>query len=203
VRDQVNDHRQDLLDMIDVRRTGIECYLRKARPRRRRLVTVAAVSSAMAAALTAGPALGGQTFTSTVADGLALPSQALVWRGLCLFALVASVIAAIATNLVRSHDSERRIAGAEAANVELEGLRTRAEFGKLTVDDAAQQYEQSVRKIPWVDAQHLVATADQASPPRAAARRQPRRQRPPSTRDGAPRGKELPGAQPAGGRRRG
>jgi len=200
VREQSDYQRRHLLATIDDRRSSIERYLQEARPRGRRLVTVAAVSSAIAAALTAGPAFGGQTFTSTVADGLALPSQALVWRALCFFALAASLIAAIATNLARTQDPERRIAGAEAANVELEGLRTRVEFGKVTVDDAAEQYEESIKRIPWVD-EHLPAAApDQAV---AAAGRGPRRRKPASSRGGAARGKQLPGAQPAGGRRRG
>jgi hypothetical protein len=154
--DRSGDRRLDLLDRIDVRRASIERYLQKARPRGRRLVTVAVVSSAVAAVLTAGPALGGQTFTSTVADGLALPSPALVWRALCFVALAASLVAAVATSLARAHDPERKIAAAEGANAELEGLRTMVEFGQVAVIDAAEQYQQAVAKIPWVDEHHEV-----------------------------------------------
>jgi hypothetical protein len=203
VADRSGDRRLDLLDRIDVRRASIERYLHKARPRGRRLVSVAVVSSAVAAVLTAGPALGGQTFTSTVADGLALPNQALVWRALCLVALAASLVAAVATSLARSQDPERKIAAAEAANAELEGLRTMVEFGQVAVVDAAEHYQQAVAKIPWVDEHQQVDRPGQAGPPPpSSAGRRPRRRRPPSARAGAQNSRQGAGAPlPGGGRR--
>lgn len=175
MHDQRGGQRLNLLDRIEVRRAGIARYLERERPKGRRLVTVAAVSSAIAAALTAGPALGGQTFTSTVAGGLGLPSQAVVWRVLCFLALAVSVVAAIATNLARSQDPEGKIAKAEAANAELEGLRTMVEFGRVAVGAAAEQYQHCVAQIPWVDEHQPSDGADLASPlPPVAAGRRPR-----------------------------
>ena len=73
--DQSGDLRRELLQRIDGRRASIDDYLQRARPRGGRLVTVAIVSSALAAVLTAGPALGGEPFAAGVADSLALPSE--------------------------------------------------------------------------------------------------------------------------------
>lgn len=146
-----DDHRRDLLERIDARRESIDAYLRVARPRGTRLINVAIVSSALAAALTAGPALGGEAFSTNVADGLSLRSDSTVWRVLCLLALVMSVVAAIATNLGRSHHVADRITAAEATNAELEGLQTLLEFGQVPVGDAAKLYQQYLTRIPWVD----------------------------------------------------
>jgi hypothetical protein len=163
------DPRRDLLKRIDARRATIELYLQKARPRGGRLATIAIVSSAIAAVLTAGPALGGQSFTANLAKGLALPSDALVWRSLCILALAVSVVAAIATNLARSQDTERKVAAAETTNAELEGLCTLVEFRQVAVGDAAKLYQHSVAKIPWVDEQRPIPVPDR----RAAAERRP------------------------------
>ena len=70
--DQSGDRRQEFLRRIDSRRASIDEYLDKARPRGGRLATIAIVSSAVAAALTAGPALGGEGFSNGVANGLGL-----------------------------------------------------------------------------------------------------------------------------------
>ena len=153
VSDQ-SDLRRELLYRIDSRRASIDDYLQRARPRGGRLVTVAIVSSALAAVLTAGPALGGEPFAEGVANSLALPSDSIVWRGLCFLALGVSLVAAITTNLARSQDTERKIAVAESTNAELEGLRTLLTFGQVSVGDAATQYQQFLTKIPWVDERH-------------------------------------------------
>jgi hypothetical protein len=198
VRDVMNEHsgdlRRDLLNRIDSRRSSIELYLQKARPRGGRLSTVAIVSSAIAAVLTAGPALGGEPFTESVASGLSLPSDSLVWRCLCFLALAVSVVAAIATNLARSQDIERKIAAAELANAELEGLRTLVEFDQVEVGDAVKQYRQSVAKIPWVEEHQPVSALEPAPAPSAVAYRAGRPQAPP--RGWGPPGQPIPGANP-------
>lgn len=147
-RGQAGHFQRDLLARIDARRASIGAYLRQARPRGNRLVNTAIISSAIAAVLTAGPALGGETFSRGVANGLSLPSDSIVWRSLCLLALAVSIVAAITTNLARSQDTARRITAAESANAELEGLRTLVEFGQVPVGEAAKLYQQYVVKIP-------------------------------------------------------
>ncbi|MCW2608897.1 MAG: hypothetical protein QOC93_2064 [Actinomycetota bacterium] len=147
----VPDRRRELLDRIGERRAGVAAYLRRIRPRRDRLITTSIVSSALAAVLTAGPALGGRSFADTVGRALSLRDTSAVWRLLCLGALVVSVVAVISTNLAESRGLERRVNAAEACKTELEGLATLLEFGRLPVGDAAELYRQYVAKIPFVD----------------------------------------------------
>ena len=105
--------------------------------------------------------------------------------------------------LARSQDPERKIAAAEAANAELEGLRTMVEFGQVAVVDAAEHYQHAVAKIPWADEHQPVDVAGQAGPPPASsAGRRPRRRRP-STSAGAQNSRQGASAPSAGGGRRG
>jgi hypothetical protein len=149
--DPESDVRRELLAQIRGRRAGITAYLRRIRPRRDHLVTTSIVSSALSAVLTAGPALGGETFADTVGHALALRDTSPVWRLLCLGALIVSLVAAISANLAKSRDLERRVTAAEVCNTELEGLETLLEFGRLPVEDAVKLYQQYVAKIPFVD----------------------------------------------------
>jgi hypothetical protein len=146
-----SDVRQDLLARISARRASIDAFLRAARPRGRRLITASITSSAIAATLTAGPAVGGEGFTDGVQGALSLANESTVWRALCILATIVSLIAAITTNLSRSQDTAERIASAEAVNAELEGLQTLVEFGQVPVLDAVKLYQQYVTKIPFVE----------------------------------------------------
>ncbi len=141
---------QQLLKRIAERRRSLEVYLGSARPRVERLSLVSIISSALAAALTAGPALGGEGFTDSVAGAFNTGEDSTVWRVLCLLALVVSVISAIAVNLSKSRNWEARIISAEACNAELEGLQTLLEFGQIPVSEAVKLYQQYVAKVPFV-----------------------------------------------------
>jgi len=135
---------------IEDRRRTVEAYLRTARPRAERLTYVAIVSSALAAALTAGPGFGGTRFTDRLAEGLDLGGSAAVWQPLCLLATVTSVIAAVSANLSRSRNAETRIVSAEACNAELEGLQTLVEFRQVSLPEALKLYQQYVARVPFV-----------------------------------------------------
>jgi hypothetical protein len=69
----------------------------------RQLVVISIANSAIAAALMVGPGAGGQTFAETVQKGLGLPDDSIVWRLLCLSAVIVSVGAAISAR--KSNDS--------------------------------------------------------------------------------------------------
>ena len=71
--------------------------------------------------------MGGESLVGGV-TALALPNDSLVWRTLCLLALLVSVGAAVLTNLDKSHDRAARLAGVEAVEGELEGLAVLLEF---------------------------------------------------------------------------
>jgi hypothetical protein len=141
---------QQLLTLIKDRRRTVDDFLRSARPRAERLTYVSVTSSAFAAALTAGPALGGQRFTDGVAKSLELGGPEDVWRPLCLAAMVVSVIAAISANLSKAKNAEARIVSAEACNAELEGLQALVEFRQVSLEEALKMYQQYVSKIPFV-----------------------------------------------------
>jgi hypothetical protein len=142
--------RARLLDEIETRRRAMEQYLDAKRPVSSRLTTISVISSCVAAALAAAPALGGKGFTDTVGTGLALGQSEAVWRLLCFAAAAASVAAAIAANLSKSSDLAERVAGTEAAHGLLDGLRARVRFSRLPMAEAAQQYQEIIARVPWV-----------------------------------------------------
>lgn len=143
--------RRELLVRIQVRRASINAYVREKRPLGNRLANISIVSSAIAAALTAGPAAGGLTFAQTVQKSLSLAQSSTVWRALCLGAVIVSLVAAISANLNKSSNLTARINVAEACSADLEGLQALVEFGELPVKDAVAVYRQLVTKIPFVE----------------------------------------------------
>jgi hypothetical protein len=145
------DVRQELVDRIDTRRDSITAYLRGSRPRSNRLTAISIISSAVAAVLVAGPALGGESFTGGVGGTLGLDSTSIVWRVLCFLGLLASLLAVITQNLQKSHDLPARISTAEAVDADLEGLQTLLQFGKTPTGDAVNLYQGYVARIPFVD----------------------------------------------------
>jgi hypothetical protein len=145
------DARHDLMVRIEARRAAAQHFLRHHRLRIRRRTNLTVVLSALAAAFTAGPAIGGETFAESVQNTLGLSSDSYVWRTLCLAALLVSVGAAVLTNMGKSHDDVARLSAAEAANAELESLGALIEFGHLPVHEAVKLYQQYSVKIPFVD----------------------------------------------------
>ena len=139
-----------LLRLIKNRRRSVDAYLGSARPRAERLTYASVISSALAAALTAGPALGGERLTGQFADSLQMSGAPALWRFLCLLAMVASITAAITANLSKAKNAEARIVNAEACNAELEGLQTLVEFQQIPLEDAVKLYQQYVARIPFV-----------------------------------------------------
>ncbi|GAA4753231.1 hypothetical protein GCM10023328_40610 [Modestobacter marinus] len=139
-----------LLDAIRARRAGVDAYVQEQGPASSRLSTISIVSSAVAAALTAGPALGGTDFAETVQDGLALDRSQTVWRVLCFAALAVSLTAAVSVNLQKANDLPARLAAAGTAGALLDGLEARLRFGGMAVADAAAEYREIVATVPFV-----------------------------------------------------
>ncbi|GAB3307780.1 hypothetical protein GCM10027451_16120 [Geodermatophilus aquaeductus] len=163
------DPRAGLLDTIRARRVGIETYVRRKAPVSRRLSTVSIVSSAVIAALTAGPALGGPSFAERVQQGLSLDASRTVWQGLCFAALVVSMTAAVSAHLEKTSDLRARVGAAEAAGVMLAGLQARLEYGGLAIQEAAQEYRDILAGIPFVpEAQGGTTSASGRREPRLA-----------------------------------
>ena len=62
---------------------------------------------------TAGPAFGGTGFTTAVQDTLSLGDPSVVWRFLCLGAVILSVGAGLATNFANSQALAEKVSAAD------------------------------------------------------------------------------------------
>jgi hypothetical protein len=143
----VND---DMVSRIRQKRTQLEAFLSAARPRKRRLLNTTIVGGSLAAALTAAPALGGQSFTAwlTGALGLASPS----WRLLCAAASVCSVTATIATQLLKSNNIEEHVTRAQGCRAKLEVLEVGLTMGQIDTRQATSEYLKCVEDAAFLDA---------------------------------------------------
>jgi hypothetical protein len=149
--DESADTRQRLSDRINQKQQAIRSYLGRERPRRNRLSNISIVGSALAAMLTAGPAVGGTGFTEAIQGIFSLGDDSIVWRFLCLAAVILSVAAALATNFANSRALGEKVSAAESANAQLDGLQLSLNFGNLAVADALKLYQQAVAPVAFVD----------------------------------------------------
>ena len=129
----------------------IEAFLRRARPRQTRLTVVTIVSAALAAALTAGPALGGTAFTGWAKNASKVDDVSYVWRLLCLLAMLVSITAAICANLNQASKTESRIVSAEVCRTELACLQTLVEFHQIPLSEGLKLYQQHLSRVPFLD----------------------------------------------------
>jgi MFS family permease len=141
---------QELLDRVRRKRIQLESYLSTARPRKRRLLNTTIVAGTCAAALTAAPAIGGPSLTSalTVALGLDSPS----WRVLCAAASVCSIMATVATQLLKSQNVEEHVTRAQGCRAKLEVLEVGLTMGQLDTRQATSEYLKCVEDAAFLDA---------------------------------------------------
>lgn len=144
------DMQQKLLQRIKARRSDITQYVSDIEPRGTRLTNISIICSAVASVLTAGPALGGTSFTEGIQNILRIADDSPVWRILCLAATLLSVSTVIATNMYKSHDMSTRLSKAQAANALLEGLETQIEFGQMPLQEGAKLYQQYIADVPFI-----------------------------------------------------
>jgi MFS family permease len=146
-----SDLRRDLLWRIEARRAAVQAYLRSTRPKARRRASATIVLTSLAAAFTAGPAIGGETFAVSAQQAFGLVDDSAVWRLLCFLALAVSLAAAIMTQLGKSQEAGGQLAAAEAAAAELEGLATLVHYGRLPFEEAVKLYQQYTAKISFIE----------------------------------------------------
>ena len=96
------------------------------------------VGGSLAAALTAGPAVGGPSFTAFLTGALGLSSPS--WRLLCAAASVSSIAATVATQLLKSNDVEENVARAQGCRAKLEVLDLGLTMGQIDAKQAATEY---------------------------------------------------------------
>lgn len=139
----------DLLETVRQKRRQVDAFLTSAVPRKRRLMNITIAAGAVAAALTAAPAAGGQTFTTwmTTAMGLTSPS----WRLLCGIATVCSIMATVATQLLKSNNLEERVIRAQSCRAKLEVLEIGIVAGQLDPARATAQYIECVGDVAFIE----------------------------------------------------
>src|SRR6267142_6797256 len=140
---------EELVSRIRQKRAQLETFLSAARPRKRRLLNVTIVGGSLAAALTAAPAIGGQSFTAwlTMALGLGSPS----WRLLCGAATVCSVMATVATQLLKSHNIEEHVTRAQGCRAKLEVLEVGLTMGQVDTRQATTEYLKCVEDAAFLE----------------------------------------------------
>lgn len=143
--------------------TEIDAYLADACQRRDRLVHVSIVGGAVAAALTAPPALGGKSFSTWLEHAFGMTAPA--WQLLCLGAMLCSLAATIATQLHRSKSYDTMIARAHESRCDLETLDVGLTLGHFNVGDATSRYLQCLEELPFIDAR---SSGSVRRPPRGA-----------------------------------
>ena len=140
---------EELLTRIKKKRAQMETFLATSRPRKRRLLNTTIFGGSLAAALTAAPAIGGQSFTAwlTVTLGLSSPS----WRILCAAASVCSVMATVATQLLKSHNVEEHVARAQGCRAKLEVLEIGLIVGQIDIRQATTEYLKCVEDSAFLE----------------------------------------------------
>ena len=140
--------RDDLRARIRGKRREVCTYLVGARRRTALLMRVAIIAGAVATALTAAPALGGQPLADWLTATFALDAPS--WQILCGVAAACSLASTIATQLRKSDDHGERIVRAQGAAAMLEELDVGLESGGLDPDEAAARYIECVRDTAFV-----------------------------------------------------
>jgi hypothetical protein len=138
-----------LVDRIRQKRAQLEVFLAAARPRKRRLLNITIVAGSLAAALTAAPALGGQSFTAWLTGVLGLASPS--WRLLCAAASVCSVMATVSTQLLKSHNVEEHVTRAQGCRAKLEVLEVGLAMGQIDVRQATTEYLKCVEDAAFLE----------------------------------------------------
>ena len=139
-----------LLEHVRQKRARLDAFISAAVPRKRRLLNITIVGGTLAAALTAAPAVGGQPFTAWLTGVLGSTSPS--WRILCGAASICSVMAALATQLLKSQNLEERVTRALGCRAKLEVLEIGVSTGQLTAAQATAEYMRCVEDAAFVDA---------------------------------------------------
>jgi hypothetical protein len=137
-----------ILASIKAKREEIDAYLKKTEPRHMRLVNGSIVCGALAAALTAGPGIGGSGFIEFAKTVVTFGVP--VWQALCLAATVLSVVVVIANGKMKAHDLTTKITAARGCNSKLEGLQLMLETGQMDVERAASLYTQYITEVSHI-----------------------------------------------------
>ncbi|MFH5832107.1 hypothetical protein ACG2F4_09535 [Halalkalibaculum sp. DA3122] len=140
--------RNALLKKIKNKRREAADYLSRNEPKKSRLLTTSIIAGALAAALTAGPGMGGSGFIEAAKGVVSFGIP--VWQVLCLLATLLSMAAVISNGLLKSDDISSKIAQVRSCDAKLEGLETMLELNQIDLEHAASLYTQYLTDIPHV-----------------------------------------------------
>lgn len=139
------DERAAFVAIVRARRTSVARAAERLARRDGRLTLVSVIASAVAAVLTAAPAMGGPELTRALGSaGPDTPS----WRILCGVASMCSLLAAIATNLHRQQEVTSRLARCQAGAARLEALELQVAFQNAALADATSEYGRILGELP-------------------------------------------------------
>jgi MFS family permease len=141
----------ELLEQVRDKRRQVEALVAAAVPRKRRLLNLSIIGGALAAILTTGPALGGQSFASWLRGVFDLTTPA--WQLLCAGAAVSSLVATVATQLLKSHRLEERVFRGYSARAKLEALEVGLTTGRLDPSRATEDYLKCVEEVAYLEGQ--------------------------------------------------
>ena len=139
----------DLLAQIQRKRREVDALVAATVPRKRRLLNVSIIGGAMAAALTTGPAVGGQSFATWMRETLSLTSPS--WQLLCAGAALCSVAATVSTQLLKSHNLEERVFRGQSCRAKLEALEVGLSTGQLDAARASAEYLKCVEEAAFLE----------------------------------------------------
>jgi hypothetical protein len=146
--EQTSDLRTALMTRIQDKRGDVTKYIQAADRKNKRLTNMAIVCGAVAAAMTAGPALGGKSLSNWFND--MFHTELPIWQLLCFVAMLCSLCATIATNLSKSTDTMTKLVQAQVCNAKLEGLLTQTELQDLDVKQGSEQFAKLITEVSFV-----------------------------------------------------
>ena len=144
------EQQRKLLERIRSKHEQVSAYVNQNERRLSRMSNITIIASSVTAALMIGPGVGGEKFTAQMARLLSVADDSLVWRALCLAALLISVGIAILNRMNQSPDASMRLAQARLCQARLEGLETAVEVGTTSIADGLKQYQQYVNDVPFI-----------------------------------------------------
>lgn len=142
------DDKEALLEKIKEKRSEVSDYLKQNEPKHTRYITISIVAGALAAALTAGPGIGGTGFIDSAKGVVSFGIP--VWQVLCLMATFLSMSAVIANGLLKARDLTSQIARVHGCDAKLEGLELMLDLDQIDMKQAASLYTQYLTEIPHV-----------------------------------------------------
>lgn len=143
----------DLASRIHNKRAQVNAYLSQTKPTKRRLLNASIIGGSLSALLTAGPALGGQTFSSWMSGVFGLHSPS--WQILCGAAALCSLVATVSLQLLKSNKLEENLAKAQVCSAKLEILEIGLSAGQIDNKQALAEYIRCVEGTDFLQGEEV------------------------------------------------